>query len=85
MEIPEMEQTNPRKVLVLKIIAFESGMANSDNLQQDNCLWQSMCYETAPRFNISLKEIFSKRGSPKVMKKYDESALMKISQDFRTL
>ena len=85
MEIPEMEQTNPRKVLVLKIIAFESGMANSDNLQQGNCLWQSMCYETAARFNISLKEIFSKRGSPKVMKKYDESALLKISQDFRTL
>ena len=80
-----MEQTNPRKVLVLKIIAFESEMANSDNLQQDNCLWQSMCYETAPRFNISLKEIFSKRGSPKVIKKYDESALLKISQDFRTL
>ena len=84
MEIPEMEQTNPRKVLVLKIIAFESGMANSDNLQQDNCLWQSMCYETPLGFNISLRVIISKSRSPRVMKKYDESPLMQISEDFGT-
>ena len=79
-----MEQTNPRKVLVLKIIAFESEMANSDNLQQDNCLWQSMCYETPLGFNISLRVIISKSRSPRVMKKYDESALMQISEDFGT-
>ena len=79
-----MEQTNPRKVLVLKIIAFESGMANSDNLQQDNCLWQSMCYETPLGFKISLRVIISKSRSPRVMKKYDESALMQISEDFGT-
>ena len=80
-----MEQKNQKKLLVLKIIAFESGTTNSDNLEQDICHWQSMCYETRLRFNISLREIFSKSGSPRVMKKYDESVLMQISQEFGTL
>ena len=70
---------------VLKIIAFESGTTNSHNPEQDTCHWQSMCYETRLRFNISLREIFSKSGSPRVMKKYDESVLMQISQEFGTL
>ena len=80
-----MEQKNQKKLLVLKIIAFESGTTNSHNPEQDICHWQSMCYETPLRFNISLREIFSKSGSPIVMKKYDESALMQISQEFGTL
>ena len=80
-----MEQQNQKKFLVLKIIAFESETANSHNPEQHTCHWQSMCYETPLRFNISLREIFSKSGSPRVMKKYDESALMQILQDFGTL
>ena len=80
-----MEQKNIKRILVLKIIAFESGTTNSHNPEQDNCHWQSMCYETPLRFNISLREIFSKSGSDRVMKKYDESALMQISQEFGTL
>ena len=80
-----MKQKNWKKLLVLNIIAFESGTTNSHTPEQDNCHWQSMCYETPLRFNISLREIFSKSGSPIVMKKYDESALMQISQDFGTL
>ena len=71
--------------MVLTIIAFEWGTRNSKNPEQENRHWQSMCYETPLRFNISLREIFSKSGSPIVMKKYDESALMQISQDFGTL
>ena len=73
-----MEQENLKKYLVLKRSAFESGKRNSQNPEQDNCHWQSMCYERSRRFNISLKEIFSKSGFPRVMKKYDESALMEI-------
>ena len=73
-----MEQENLKKILVLKRSAFESGMTNSQNPEQDNYHWQSMCYETLLRFNISLREIFSKSRSPKVKKKYDESALMQI-------
>ena len=79
-----MKQKNNKKLLILKIIAFELGTRNSHNLEQDICYWRSMCYETPLRFNISLREIFSKSGSPRVMKKYDESALMPILQEFGT-
>ena len=71
-----MQEKNLSKLLVLKIIAFELGPRNSHNLEQYICHWQSMCYETPLRFNISLREIFSKSGSPIMMKKYDESFLM---------
>ena len=80
-----MEQKNEKKLLVLKIIAFESGKANSHSPEQDICHWMSMCYETHLRFNISLREIFSKSGSPRLMKKYDESALMPVLQEFGSL
>ena len=80
-----MEEKNQKKLLVLKIIAFESGTRNSHNPEQDICHWQSMCYETHLRFNISLREIFSKSASPRLMKKYDESALMPVLQEFGSL
>ena len=80
-----MEQQNQKKLLLLKIIAFESGKANSHNPEQDICHWQSMCYETPLTFNISLREIFSDSRSPRVMKKSDKGALMKILPEFGTL
>ena len=80
-----MEQSNQEKFLVLKIIAFESETRNFHNGEQDTSNWQSMYYETPLRFNISLREIFSKSGGLRVMKKYDESVLMKILQEFGTL
>ena len=80
-----MKQQNQKKFLVLKIIPFELGTTNSHNHEQDNCHWQSMCYETHLRFNISLREIFSKSASPRLMKKYDESALMPVLQEFGSL
>ena len=80
-----MKQQNQKKFLVLKIIPFELGTTNSHNHEQDNCHWQSMCYETHLRFNISLREIFSKARSPRLMKKYDESALMPVLQEFGSL
>ena len=49
------------------------------------CHWLSMCYETPLRFKISLREIVFKSGSLRVMKKYDESALMQIVQVFGTV
>ena len=69
-------------LLVLKIIGFESRNTNSLNLEKNSFDWQSMCNETSPRFNISLREIFFKSGSPRVMEKNDESALMQILQEF---
>ena len=80
-----MEQKNQKKFLLLKIIAFESGKANSHNPEQDICHWMSICYETHLRFNISVREIFSKSGSPRLMKKYDESSLMPVLQEFGSL
>ena len=80
-----MEQENLKKFSVLEIIAFESRVTYSQNPEQDNCHWQSICYERSLRFNISLREIFSKSGSPRLMKKYDESALMPVLQEFGSL
>ena len=80
-----MEEKNLKKRLVLKIIAFESGTTNSDNPEQYICHWQSMSYETPLRFNISLREIFSKSRCLIGMKKYDESVLMQSSQEFGIL
>ena len=80
-----MEQKNEKKLLVLKIIAFESGKANSHNPEQDICHWMSMYYKTRLRFNISLREIFSKSVSPRLMKKSDESALMPVLKEFGSL
>ena len=80
-----MEQTNLKRILVLKISASESGTTNSHNPEQDNCHWQSMCYETPLRFNISIREIISESVSLRVMKKYDEKCLMQILQEFGTL
>ena len=80
-----MEQTGPKKILVLKISAFQWGTTNSHNLEQDICHWQSMCYETPLRFNISLREIFSNSTSPRMVKKYDESDLMPVLQESGTL
>ena len=85
MKNPEMEQNNQKNFLVLKIIAFESERANSHNPEQDTCHWQSMFYETPLRFKRSVREKLSKSGSPRVMKKYDESAVMQILQEFATL
>ena len=80
-----MEQKNQENLLLLKIIAFELGKANSNNPDNDICHWQSICYKTHLRFNISLREMFCKSGSPRVMKKYDESALMPVLQEFGSL
>ena len=73
-----MKQKNPKKYLGLNLIPFELGTTNYHTPEQDNYHWQSMCYKRPLRFNISLREIFLKSGSPRVMEKYDESALMQI-------
>ena len=71
--------------MVLKISAFESRTINPQNLEEDNYHWQSMCYETHLGFTRSLRELFSKSGSPILIKKDDESAVMQISQEFGTV
>ena len=85
MEIPETEKQNEEKFFVFKVIAFESVETDSHNPKEDTCHWQSMCYETPLKFNTELREIFSKSGSLRVMKKYDESALMLLLQEIGSL
>ena len=44
-----------------------------------------MCYETSLRFDISLREIFFKSVTLRVMKKFDERVLMQILEVFGTV
>ena len=41
--IQEMEQKIEKKLFVFKTIAFEAGVANCHNPEQDTCHRQSMC------------------------------------------
>ena len=80
-----MAKKNEKTFFLLKIIGFESGTTNSLNLEKNTCHWQSIYYETSPRFNISLREIFFKSGSIRVMEKDDQSALIQILKVFGIL
>ena len=59
---------NQEQFLLFKIIAFEPGSSNSDNIEEDTCLWQSICYQETQSFNMSLMHVYSKPGSLRVIK-----------------
>ena len=63
-----MEQKNQQKLLVFKIIALELGSTNSYILEQDTSHWQSISYQATLRFKISLRQVYSKPGSLRVLK-----------------
>ena len=63
-----MEQKNQKKILVLKKTSLDLGLTTSRILEQDTCHWQSICYQATLRFNISLRVVYSKAGSLRVMK-----------------
>ena len=63
-----MEQENPKNFFLFKIIAFEPGLTNFHVLEPDTRHWQSICYQATLRFNMSLKEVYSKPSSLRVMK-----------------
>ena len=74
----------------IKVFGFKDnciwiGTSKSHNREQDTCHWQSICYETPLRFTMSLKDIFCKSGSVRVMEKYYGSTLMQILYKFGTL
>ena len=83
--LQKWKKNNDKTFFVFKMIAFESQMINSHNIEEDTCHWKSMCYETQVRFTIYLREIFSKSCCFRVVKKYDKSALMLLLQEFETL
>ena len=68
MQLQEMEQKNEKKILVFKITAFEPDSRNSSILEGDTSHWQSICYQPILRFKISLREVYSKSSSLRVMK-----------------
>ena len=80
-----MEQKIQNKFSVFQIIAFELGVRNSHNLEQDTCHWQPIIEKTPLRLHLTLGEIFSKSTSLRMMKKLEKWALMEILQLFGTL
>ena len=63
-----MEQKIQNKFSVFQIIAFELGVGNSHNLEQDTCHWQPIIEKTPLRLHLTLGEIFSKSTSLRMMK-----------------
>ena len=53
-----MEQKIQKKLSIFQIMSFELGVANSHNLERDNCHRQSMCQQTPLRFHLTLVETF---------------------------
>ena len=68
MKVQEMKQKIEKKFFVFQIIAFELGVTNSHNLEQDTWRRQSMCEQTPLRFHLTLGETFSKSTSLRMMK-----------------
>ena len=63
-----MEQKNLKIFLVFKIIAFEPRSTNYHNPEQDIRHSESICYQPTLRFNMSLREVYSKPCSLRVIK-----------------
>ena len=80
-----MEQKIEKKLFDFQIIAFELGVANSRNIQQDTGHRQAMCQQIHLRFHLTLRETFSKSTSHRMMKKHDNCAVTDILQVFGTL
>ena len=62
-----MEHKNLTIFLVFKTSAFEPGSTNAHILEKDTCHWHSICYKATLRFNMSLREVYSKLDSLRVM------------------
>ena len=68
------------KMFVFQIIAFELGVGNSHNLEQDTCRRQSICSETSLTFHLTLGETYSKSTSLRMIKEHDKTTLLEISK-----
>ena len=63
-----MEQENPKKFFKFNIFVSEQGSTNSHILKQDTCHWQKICDQATQKFNMSLRDVYSKPGSLRVIK-----------------
>ena len=62
-----MEQKNQKTFLVFKITECEPESTSSHILEQNTSHGQLICYQATLRFKISLREVYAKPGSLKVM------------------
>ena len=74
-----------RKSFGLEIIAFEFGVGNFHNLEQDTRIRKSVCKQIPLRFHLTLGETFSKSTSLKMIRKLHKSSVLEISQAVGTL
>ena len=63
-----MEEKLQKKGFVFHIMAFELGVSNSQNFEQDTCHRMSMCSQTPLKFHLTLGETISKLTSLRMMK-----------------
>ena len=70
---------------VFEIIAFELGVANFYNLEQDTCHQQPICKKKPLRLHLTLGETFYESSFQRMMKKRDKSALIETSQVYAML
>ena len=75
-----MEQKIQKKFFVFQIIAFELGVANSHNLEQDTCHRQSICKQKHPRFHLTLAETYSKLTSLRMIKELIKALSWRFSK-----
>ena len=54
-----MQQKMQKKFFVFRVIAYQLGVANSHNLEQDTSHRKSMCKQTPLRFSLTLRETYS--------------------------
>ena len=55
-----MQKNIEKMFFVLEIMGFECGAVTYLHYEVNSCDRQSTCYQTVPRFQIWLREIFSK-------------------------
>ena len=63
-----MEIENPKKFFEFKILVSYQGSTNSHILEQDTCQWQPISYQATLKFKMSLRGVYSKPGSLRVIK-----------------
>ena len=77
-----MEKKNQKIFFIFQITAFEIGVSNLHNLEQDTCHRMSMCSQTPQRFHLTLGETFSKSISLRMMKNMIKVLLSRFRRYF---
>ena len=85
MQIPEVEQKIDKKVFVFQIIAFELGATNSNYYAENNVASGVHVFTNRTKISHITNRNFFRVILPRVMKNYDKSAALQISQVIQML